>query len=391
MKTQWKFVLVGVGAFVLGGVCDRLLFEEITDYFNIEKAENHSKGVVSLVENLQMEDGFIYTGELDNGKRHGTGRMITPKGTIYEGEWIDNQMIFGTMITEKAEYNGDFKGLSPDGYGVMYYKDGSYYRGNWKRGAKSGIGLLVDSLGHKLFGRWERGLIDRETQNTNVEDVVYGIDLSHHNYIEKWGDIALYRKNNGRISLVRPEKDFFFHPISFVFTKATEGATHRDKKYIDNMFMAKKHYLVRGSYHFMHLTSSSPEEQAANFLDYLIYESGDLPPVLDIEVMEQAQKIGVEETQKKVLKWLQIVEKELNVKPIIYTSTNMRKKFFSSKKFAQYKFWMAHYTDKYPSDSDYLIWQFTDKGAVYGIPEKHKLDINVFGGTYRDFVSLCKK
>lgn len=33
------------------------------------------------------------------------------------------------MITEKAEYNGDFKGLSPDGYGVMYYKDGSVYRG----------------------------------------------------------------------------------------------------------------------------------------------------------------------------------------------------------------------------------------------------------------------
>lgn len=67
------------------------------------------------------------------------------------------------------------------------------------------------------------------------------------------------------------------------------------------------------------------------------------------------------------------------------------KKLFNSKQFAQYKFWMAHYTDEYPSDSDYLIWQFTDKGAVYGIPEKHKLDINVFGGTYRDFISLCKK
>lgn len=37
MRIQWKFVLVGVGAFVLGGVCDRLLFEEITDCFKYDK------------------------------------------------------------------------------------------------------------------------------------------------------------------------------------------------------------------------------------------------------------------------------------------------------------------------------------------------------------------
>lgn len=391
MRMQWKFVLIGGVAFILGVVCDQFFGENIIGRIRFERTENDSIGVISQVKDFQMEDGFVYTGELNDGKRHGAGRMVTPKGTIYEGEWIANQFISGTMITDKAEYNGDFKGLSPDGYGVMYYKDGSYYRGNWKRGAKSGIGLMVDNLGHKLFGKWEEGLIDKDTKNTNVEDVIYGIDLSHHNYMEEWGNIALYRRNDGHISITKPKDNFFFHPISFVFMKATEGATHRDKRYIDNMFMAKKHHLVRGSYHFMHLTSSSPEEQVANFLDYLIYEPGDLPPVLDIEVMNQAQEIGVEETQKKVLKWLQIVERKLNVKPIIYTTVNMRKKFFSSNQFREYKFWMANYTEKFPADSEYLIWQFTDKGTVYGIPEKHKLDINVFDGTYSDFLSLCKK
>jgi hypothetical protein len=73
-----------------------------------------------------MERGFIYTGSLRNNRRYGQGRMITPKGTIYEGEWLGNQIIEGTMLTDKSEYDGQFKNLSPDGYGTMRYKNGSY-------------------------------------------------------------------------------------------------------------------------------------------------------------------------------------------------------------------------------------------------------------------------
>ncbi len=146
--------------------------------------------------------------------------------------------------------------------------------------------------------------------------------------------------------------------------------------------------LVRGSYHFMHLTSSSPEQQADNFLDFIIYEKGDLPPVLDIEVADQARRIGVEETQERVLKWLEIVERKLGTRPIIYTSASMKKDFFDARKFSKYKFWIAHYRNEPPSDFNYLIWLCTDKGNIYGLEHTHKIDINIFNGTYRDFITL---
>mgnify|MGYP002516237559 CR=1 FL=1 len=41
----------------------------------------------------------------------------------------------------------------------------------------------------------------------NKDSNIYGVDLSHHNYVEDWDQVT----------------------ASFVYLKATEGATHQDK------------------------------------------------------------------------------------------------------------------------------------------------------------------
>ena len=168
---------------------------------------------------------------------------------------------------------------------------------------------------------------------TPIDETVYGIDLSHHNHINDWGDLAIYTYPNGRIYESKPEKEFVYQPVDFIFIKATEGATHRDKDYLNNMANAKKYHKVRGSYHFMHLTSSSVEDQVNNFLDYVVYEKGDLPPVLDIEVMNQAKSLGADLTRQKVLQWLSLVEEKLGVRPIIYASVNMKRDFLNTSEF----------------------------------------------------------
>ncbi len=341
-------------------------------------------GDVVQVVNQKMEDGFVYSGELRDGRRHGYGRMVTPKGTVYEGEWIKNRMVSGTMITEKSEYEGQFHVLSPNGYGVMRYKDGSYYRGNWAEGVKTGIGLFVDSLGRQSFGLWTRGVIDASTMTDGTGRRVYGIDLSHHNEIKRWGDLALYVTPEGRVCQNRPDEDYVFQPVSFVYIKATEGATHRDRDYLTNMADAKKHHKARGSYHFMHLTSSSPKEQAENFLDYVGAEKGELPPALDIEVRKQAETIGVAATRQKVLEWLELVEGRLRVRPVIYTSAHMKRDFFESQEFERYDFWVAHYKDDMPDTGSFALWQCTENGCLYGhasVP----VDVNIFNGSMKDF------
>lgn len=366
MKKVATHIIVGAISFIIGFFAKSIIAGVVVFF----KPKLESRGVdveISQVTQMEMERGFVYTGGIRNGHRFGPGRMTTPKGSIYEGEWVDNEIISGMMITRDAEYDGEFKKLSPDGYGTMKYRDGSFYRGMWQDGAKSGIGLFVDSIGRKKFGLWKKGLIEKKTENLYVDKACFGIDISHHNSINDWGNMALFAKRNGLVYTTNPPAgDYYFLPIDFVILKATEGATHRDKDYLSNMNKAKKYHKKRGAYHFMHLTSSSVEEQVDNFLDYIVYEEGDLPPVLDVEVVSQAEAIGINATRQKVLMWLGLVEEKMGVKPIIYTSANMKKDYFSSDEFAEYDFWIAHYKDSEPDFKDYKMWQFTNKGKLYG-------------------------
>ena len=80
--------------------------------------------------------------------------------------------------------------------------------------------------------------------------------------------------------------------------------------------MAKKHNLIRGAYHF-YRADEDPVMQANNFLANVKLESGDLPPILDIE------KIPRRKSNEKLIEdlkiWCRIVEETYGEKPIIYT------------------------------------------------------------------------
>lgn len=40
---------------------------------------------------LEWPDGSVYRGWFQNSKRNGFGKMISVKGIIYEGHWLDNK------------------------------------------------------------------------------------------------------------------------------------------------------------------------------------------------------------------------------------------------------------------------------------------------------------
>ncbi|UOE41746.1 glycoside hydrolase family 25 protein [Chryseobacterium suipulveris] len=194
-------------------------------------------------------------------------------------------------------------------------------------------------------------------------DKTFGIDISHYQRKEdiEWDSLSI---GNRTI------------PIKFVILRGTMGNKSADRHFDEFWKIAKKHELIRGAYHF-YRADEDPVMQANNFLSNVKLESGDLPPVLDIE------KIPKRKTNKKLIEdlkiWCRIVEETYGKKPIIYTYYHYYKDFLRGE-FDDYPLWLANYNDvPQPSPTDdWKIWQFTENGIVYGI--NTKVDVNVFNG-----------
>lgn len=198
---------------------------------------------------------------------------------------------------------------------------------------------------------------------------VHGIDISHHQGEIDWGKVSLatYRDR----------------PINFVFMKATEGGDFVDDSFRYNFSTVREHGIVRGAYHFF-LPDVPADVQASNFIRQVQLQSGDLPPVLDVEVMGKG---GVEQLQQGVAKWLSIVERHYGVAPIIYASYKFKTNYLNVPPFTHYPYWIAHY---YVEDLEYKgpwkFWQHTDRGRLDGIGTR--VDLNIFNGNLEELMQL---
>lgn len=199
---------------------------------------------------------------------------------------------------------------------------------------------------------------------------VHGIDISRYQENINWSLLsnAMIDKKN----------------IRFVFIKATEGDNHVDKYFKQNFKNAKEYGLIRGAYHFWS-NKSSAKRQAFFFIAMTQLRSGDLPPVLDVETAPQ--HMSIKTFQENLLTWLEIVEKEYKVKPIIYTYSKFKQEYLSDARFDKYPYWIAHYYIKEMKyRGQWSFWQHTDVGKLPGI--KGYVDLNVFNGNYTNLQQM---
>ena len=200
---------------------------------------------------------------------------------------------------------------------------------------------------------------------------IHGIDISHYQGEIDWEKL----KNNGMIEKC---------PVSFVMIKATDGSSKIDENFIDNFYNAREYGFIRGAYHFYSVYSPA-EAQARYFIKNVKLEAGDLPPVLDVEHKPKNQTD--EEFKKSILTWLDIVEEEYGVKPIIYTYYKFKMKYLSDKVFDDYPYWIAHYyVDKVEYNGQWKFWQHTDCGKLPGI--SGYVDFNIYNGSFYDLRRL---
>ena len=171
--------------------------------------------------------------------------------------------------------------------------------------------------------------------------------------------------------------------LDFAFIKATEGNTRVDPFFKRNWKKSKEAGVIRGAYHFF-IPNRDGRMQAQNFIKTVVLESGDLPPVLDIE---QLYGISTPNLRKELKEWMDIMEEHYGVKPIIYTNASFYKQHLSGH-FEDYPLWVAHYLEQHQPrvTRKWHFWQHSEKGRVNGITGS--VDFNVFNGDSVEFQSL---
>ncbi|MEQ1796853.1 MAG: glycoside hydrolase family 25 protein [Lacibacter sp.] len=241
------------------------------------------------------------------------------------------------------------------------------------------IVALVFVAGAALFGRnwWlerQAGLIRYREFGIPIPTnySLHGIDVSRYQQVINWEAVKAMNVQETK--------------IHFAFIKATEGNDNVDFYFKRNWRKAKEAEMIRGAYHFF-IASKDGTMQARNFINKVKLQSGDLPPVLDVE---QTNGVSKAILQQRVKAFLYAAELAYGVKPVIYTNADFYKAYLSDG-FDDYPLWVAHYLRPVEPriNRDWHFWQHSERGRVNGI--SGKVDFNVFNGDSTDFAKLLMK
>lgn len=175
-----------------------------------------------------------------------------------------------------------------------------------------------------------------------------GIDVSHHSGEIDWHTVAA-------------------EGYAFAVVKASEGVDAPDPRFDDNWRGAAEAGLIRGAYHF-YVTEDDPRAQADLFLSTAELEAGDLAPVVDIERIGR----GTHEVElpDELRHFLEILERETGVTPILYTPPNFWDAHFHES-YRRYPLWVAEYGVEAPELPEgwtgWVMWQFQGDADVPGV------------------------
>ena len=233
---------------------------------------------------------------------------------------------------------------------------------------RHGINYWWKIAGQKIAGK-EDPAIGRLTKFD-----IRNIEVMDRYYLKTFGlDVSQYQ---GEINWSQMHTIYDIYPINFVFIRSTMGSFNTDKQFKTNWIGAQKNGLIRGAYHFYRPDENSTA-QAQNFIEHVHLESGDLPPVLDIETMPRTQ--SMERLVEGLKNWCNLIEEHYKIQPIIYTSDKYYEDYLRQH-FDGYVIWIANY-NFFVEDmkSHWDFWQFTEKAQIKGTT--YKVDVNIYDGT----------
>jgi len=336
---------------------------------------------------------------INKGHKDDNGIFRKINGHIVSGRYNADTLISGIRFDSTGVYIGEMNSKAEaNGKGKFIGRDPSYYEGFWKNNMRENFGFSIAPNKPLRTGEWKEDRYKGERVNYTTNRI-YGIDVSRHQhefkvgrrrkkiYPIEWNKIRI--TGLGKISK-KKISGVVDYPISFVYIKSTEGTTVYNKYYASDYHSARANNIVTGAYHFFSTTSKA-SKQAEFFIKKTRFNTGDLPPVLDVEPSyDQIKKMGgIDELWNRVRVWMHIVEKRTGRKPVLYISQNFVNKYLSRAPDIKrdYKVWIARYGE-YKPDVHMSYWQLAPDGSVRGI--RGEVDINVFNGYQTEFLDFKK-
>jgi len=253
--------------------------------------------------------------------------------------------------------------------------------------------LLTRPIDGKFGPKTEKAVKDCQQNNNLTVDGIAGPQTLGHLGIEVLYGLDVSAWNGSRINWAKVSKT----NVKFCWVKVSEGETHVNRGFADKFQGARDNGLAVGGYHFGrpdHNKYDDPlvdaEKEATHFLKTVSkvgVQSGDLLPVLDVE---KGMKTDDQYNVDWCLKWLEEVEKELGVKPIVYSAKwawdlYLRKANKTDlEKLTEYPIWWASYNKGVEPKrnvrgwTEWDVWQHGSKGVISGIPGK--VDVNWMAG-----------
>lgn len=343
---------------------------------------------------MYYADSTCYEGEWQTGRRCGAGCFTDSVGRLFSGLWAADTLAVGTLSYAGGLYRGHFNAaLRRHGDGSFAAADGSFYTGEWMAGNRHGFGMSVSPGRIVHCGVWKNDRFQGE-RLVYTSKRVYGIDIARYQheigkrvYPIDWQKLRI---RSFGTKVARRVQGEIGYPVSFVYIKATQGETIRNKYYAADVAAARKRGVAVGAYHFFS-TRVSGKAQARYFLKHAAPRKGDLPPVLDVEPYDSqiARMGGAKVMFREIKDWLDIVERATGTVPVLYVSQNFVNKYMSAAPglLAKYKVWIARYGE-YKPYVRLLYWQLSPEGRVDGI--HGEVDINVYNGTHEQFVEYLR-
>lgn len=194
-----------------------------------------------------------------------------------------------------------------------------------------------------------------DTHYTPGEVTALGIDVSHHSGTVDWEAIKS-------------------QSYRFAYIKASEGVDNPDAMFATNFAGARAAGLAYGAYHF-YVTEDDPHAQAQLFARQLKPDPGTLPPAVDVEVLGAHTEGDMTDT---LLAFLQALEAEVGVKPVIYTTSRFWDQHYRPA-FSSYPLWMAEYGVKMPKVpfgwDNWVFWQHAADRTVPGVEKNADISL----------------
>ena len=219
---------------------------------------------------------------------------------------------------------------------------------------------VLGVIGGVVFLSWEGTL--RVNTPSQLMFPVRGIDVSHHQGSIDWQRVRAAG-------------------VAFAYIKASEGADFVDPEFAANWRGARAAGVPRGAYHFFTLCTPV-KPQIDNFVA-TVYEVGELPPAIDLELGGNcANPPATADVQLLLNELVPTVVKRLGEPAIFYTTYEFREAYLcpTCVHGTMPLLWIrdVFWRPALPANEPWVFWQHHNRGHVDGITGP--VDLDVFHG-----------